>query len=138
MGIERLTERDCLHHSGVLRRTSIEWIDFLLDTFLVGVNEEIESVFLRYRISEGDHLLELPCGVDVQEREWDRRRIESLPRQVEEYGGILADRIEHDRFAEGCSGLSKDLYRLVFEFPQYRSRATHGGILGNQPEKAVL
>jgi hypothetical protein len=77
-------------------------------------------------IAEGDHLFEVPRRIDMEKWEWDRCGIEGLARQVEDDGGVLADRIEEDRVSEGRCRLSKDLYRFVFEFSEDACGAQHG------------
>ena len=42
-------------------------------------------------------------------------RIEGLHRQMHQHGGILADRIEHDRLGESRRDLAEDVDRLGFE-----------------------
>ena len=71
-----------------------------------------------YQSRNVDHLLELVAGVDVQQRERDRARIERLLRQPEQDRRVLADRVEHHRPLELGDDLAQDVDALGFERAQ--------------------
>jgi hypothetical protein len=82
---------------------------------MVGVHDEIEPELARGPITERDHVPELPGGIDVQQREWRLGRPERLPRQMQQYGGVLTDGIEQDGRAELRRRLAEDVDALGFE-----------------------
>ena len=67
--LERLAQRHRLHDMGVGVGAVVERVDLLANAVLVGVDQEIEAQPGRHLVAEGDHLAELPGGVDVKERE---------------------------------------------------------------------
>ncbi len=108
-GIERLAEGLGLHDVGVVGGPVVEGVDPAPESLVVGVDAHIKAEFRRRPVPEGDHLPELPGGVDVQEREGDRRWPEGLAGQVEQHRGVLADGIEHDRPLRRRHPLAQDL-----------------------------
>src|SRR6185503_10759381 len=64
--VERLLERLRLHDIGVNVRPVCEGSDACVDSVLVDVDEEIQAVATSGLIAKGDHLAELPRGVDVK------------------------------------------------------------------------
>ena len=58
------------------------------------MNQELKSLLRAETITEGDHLLELPGRVNVQEFKGEPSGIEGLLRQSDEYRGVLADGVE--------------------------------------------
>src|SRR5208282_1578267 len=82
---------------------------------IVGVHQEIELQPTRSCIAEGDHLTELPPGIDVQQREWWLSGIKCLARQMHHNSRILADRIKHHRVTELRYYLAHDADRLGFQ-----------------------
>ena len=95
------------------------------EPFLVGVHDEIEAELARGAIAEGDHVAELPGGVDVQQRERRLGRIERLARQMQQDGGVLADRIEQHRAAELRGGLAEDVDALGLQQVEMAQRRGH-------------
>ena len=71
---ERLAQRLRLHDVGVARRAVVERVDAVRQALGIGVDEQLEPVLLRHPVAEGDHLAELPRGVDVEQRERDAAR----------------------------------------------------------------
>ena len=113
--VERLLERLRFHDVGVQSRPVSERIDAHFHTLRVGVHQEIESESTRGLISERDHLPEFPCCVDVEQREREVRRMESLHRQVQHYGAVLADGIEHHGALALGDDLAHDVDALGFQ-----------------------
>ena len=64
---------------------------------------------LAISVAELDHLAELVGGVDVEQRERDRARVERLLRQPQQDRRVLADRIEHHRPLELGHHLAHDV-----------------------------
>ncbi len=77
---------------------------------------QFESEFAGPAVAEFDHLVELPPGVDVQQRKRQRGRMERLARQVQHHRGVLADRVEHHRTLALHHGLAEDVDAFGFEF----------------------
>ena len=79
---QRLLERFGLHHLRVGRGAVVEWIDVLLEPFAIDVHQEVDAVASRDGVAEGDHLPELPGGIDVEKRKRHPRRMERFQCQV--------------------------------------------------------
>ena len=101
-----------LHHLGVDRGRVVDRVDAARHAVLVGVHDEVEAQLARGAIAEGDHVAELPGGIDVQQRERRLGRIERLARQMQQHRGVLADRIEQHRRAELRRRLAEDVDAL--------------------------
>jgi hypothetical protein len=87
----------------------------LLDAIRIDVHEQINAQFLGHPIAKSGHFLEFPAGIDMEERERGLGRVERFHRKMKHHGGILADRIEHDRIGEGGCDFTKNVNRLSFE-----------------------
>ena len=85
------------------------------DRLGVGVDDQPRADLGGVAIAELDHLAELVGGVDVQQRERDRARIERLLRQPQQHRRVLADRIEHHRPLELGDHLAHDVDALGLE-----------------------
>ena len=68
---QRLLQRFGFHDLGVVGRSGVERIDAGLLAFDVAVYDQFDAMFARRSVAEGDHLAELPAGVDVEQRERD-------------------------------------------------------------------
>ena len=79
------------------------------------MNDQIEAEPSRGLVSEGDHLAELPCRIDMQKRKGQFSRMKCLHRKVQQYCRVLADRIEQDRIVTGRCDLSNDEDGFGFE-----------------------
>jgi hypothetical protein len=86
MGIERLFQSLRLHHIGVERGGVIDGIDVIRAAFLVDMHNEIETQFAHCPVPEGDHVLRLPPGIDVEQRKRRVLRPKRLPREMEKRG----------------------------------------------------
>ena len=80
--VERLAQPNRLHDVGVHVRTVVERVDVVAHAVLVDVHQKVEAELFRHVIAKGDHLAELPGGVDMQEGKWRLGRIKGLHRQV--------------------------------------------------------
>src|ERR1700740_2766440 len=76
--IERLLKGFCLHDIGVVRRAMSDGPDAFHSAARVGVGQEFKANFFGGSIPERDHLAELPTGVDMHQREWNRSWIKCL------------------------------------------------------------
>src|SRR3984885_4347094 len=100
MKVERMPQRLGLHDVGMARRTVAEWAYTRREPVAIDVNQKLETEFAHTLVAERDHLAKLPGGVDMQQRKRRLAGMESLHRQMQQYRGVLADRIEHDGLAE--------------------------------------
>jgi len=73
---------------------------------------------LRLAVAEGDHLAELPGGIDMQEREWRLPGIERLHGEMHHDRRVLADRIEHHWVVELRHHLAHDLDAFRLELAE--------------------
>jgi hypothetical protein len=69
-------------------------------------------------IAESDHFTEFPGGINVQQGKRKGRGMKSLHGQVEQDGGILADRIKENRVLELGDDLTEDVEAFGFELLQ--------------------
>ena len=67
--VEGLLQAVGLHDLGVQCRAVVEGVDVLLDAVGIDVDDEIEAEPLGGFIAEGDHVAELPAGIDMHQRE---------------------------------------------------------------------
>ena len=118
--VKRLPQSFGLHDVGVDRGTVRERRDILGLAARVGVHHEVKVVFRRHLVAEGDHFLELPAGIDMQKRERDAAGEEGLAGKVQQNGGILAHRIEHDRLFKLGGHLAENMDRFAFKGLQMR------------------
>jgi hypothetical protein len=110
-GIERLAQRDRLHDPGVLVRAVAE----RRHPIGVRVHPQVEPQPPGRVVPEGDHLPELPAGVDVQHGQRHPAWSEGLGRQVQQHRGVLADRVQQHRPAKRTGDLAQDVDRLCLE-----------------------
>ena len=113
--IECLLQGLGLHDVGVERGAVVQWVDVLLDPLGVDVDQQIHPGLLGHVVPEVVHRLELPAGVDVQEREGRRARVERLPGQVQHHRRVLPDRVQHHRVLGLRHHLPDDVHRLGLE-----------------------
>jgi hypothetical protein len=97
------------------RRTVAERADAAGQAVAVDVHDQRQAELLHPPIAKGDHLAELPGRVDVQQGEGRLGRMEGLHREMKQHRGVLADRVEDDRFAEHRGGLAQGMDGLGFE-----------------------
>ena len=125
--IERLLQGLRLHDVGVGRRRVADRVDAARQTLPVRMHDEVEAQRGGGAVAEGDHVAELPRRVDVQHREGRPLGKERLARQVQEDGGVLADRIEQHRLAELRRRLAEDVDALGLEQIEVGDRRVHAG-----------
>ena len=58
---------------------------------------------------------ELPRRIDVKHGEWRKLGVECFPGEVKQNRGVLANRVQKNRFAELSSCLAEDMYPLGLE-----------------------
>ncbi len=112
--IERLLQSLGLPHVGV-ERAVIEGVDAALDRFRVAVDQQFHPRLARGFFAQRVHRLELPGGVDMEQREGWRRGVEGLARQMEHHRAVLAHRVEHHRLLGLGDDLAHDVDALGFE-----------------------
>ncbi|MNL21692.1 hypothetical protein D3C87_1429950 [compost metagenome] len=118
--IERLAQSLGLHDVGIARRTVVERVDAVAHPVLIGVADEIETIFFGRTIPEGDHLAKLERRIHMQQRKWDLAGIEGLACQMQQDARILADRIHHHRPLKAGRHLAQNLDALGLEGLQMR------------------
>jgi hypothetical protein len=84
------------------------------------VHDELGVQALRGFVAEGNHFLELPAGVDVQQREGNATGEERLAREVQQHRGIFADGVHQQRLGELGRHLAHDVDALGFQPRQVR------------------
>lgn len=100
--VQRLFQRFGFHHGGVSLGVVGERTYSFGQPRLIDMDNELHPGFGRDPVAERDHLAELPRRVDVQERKGGQPGPKCLAGQVQHDGGILADRIQHDRPIRQC------------------------------------
>ena len=88
----------------------------LVDAFLHAAHDEFGSEFFRQFITILDGFLEVMSCVDVQQREWNLRRIESLVGEICYHDRILATRKEDDWTFELGSYFAEHVDRFCLQF----------------------
>ncbi len=116
--VERLLQRHRLHDVRVALGAVVERVDVLLAPFGVDPDQQLGAGLGHHAAAEGDHLLELPDRVDVQQRERDRPGVEGLLGEAEHHRGVLADRVQHHRLLELGDDLAQDVDALGLELAQ--------------------
>ncbi len=137
--VERLLEALRLPHVGVHRGSVVERVDAHRDAFGVLVDEQLHPRLGCHLLPHLVHRLELPGGVDVQERERRNRRVEGLAGQLEHDRAVLADRVQHHRSLALGDRLPHDLDAFGLEPLQVGERHGHAPVSGSSaaPGKPV-
>jgi hypothetical protein len=114
-----------LHDIGVHLAATGKRIDTRRQSLFIDVHAQINAQALGSLIAEGDHLPELPSGVDMQE--WEGRLCwpERLHCQVQQHRAVLADGVHQDRPLETGSGFAEDLNALCFELVEMGEFSRH-------------
>ena len=86
-----------------------------VDVVLHAAHHQANPHFGHGQISEDDHVLEVVPGVDVHDREGQRRRPERLRCHVQHDDRILATGEEQDGPLEAGRHLPEDVHRLCFQ-----------------------
>ena len=113
--VDRLLEPLGLPHVGVHGRPMIERVDALLDTLRILVHQQVHANAVRHAITELIHLMELPCGVNVQQRKRRQRRRERLDCEMQHHCAVFTDRIQHCGTLALRDSLAKYLNALGFK-----------------------
>mgnify|MGYP003349138318 CR=1 FL=1 len=92
------------------------------------MHQQLDSGFGGDAVAELVHLTELPRGVDVQQRERQRRWEERLLREAKHDRTVLAERVEHHRPLRLGDGLAEDVDALGLESLEM-SQPRHLGLL---------
>ncbi len=87
----------------------VERVDAGRHAIGIDVDDQVHAGLGGHAIAEGVHVTKLPGRIDMHQREGRRRRMERLGRQMQHDGGILADRIKHDRIAALGRDLADDV-----------------------------
>ena len=82
--VERLLQPFGLPHVGV-EGAMVKRIDIAFFRLRVLIDEQFHASLFRHLVAQIIHRLELPCRIDMHQRKWRRRRIESLARQMQHY-----------------------------------------------------
>ena len=123
-GVERLAQRLRLHDVGVARRAVVERVDAVAPAPRGWCGREARNrARAAIRSRKAIISLELPRGVDVEQRERDAAREEGLAREMQQDRGVLADRVHHHRPLEARGDLAEDLDALGFKSLEMRERA---------------
>ncbi len=69
-------------------------------------------------VTELIHLAEFPARIHVQQREWQRARVEGFTRQVEHHAGVFPDGVHHYRISELGGHFADNMNTFRFELPQ--------------------
>jgi hypothetical protein len=109
-----------LHHLRVDRRAGSDRRNAGGEPAFVDVNEQVHAHPRRGLIAKGEHLAKFPRRIDMQQGKRRLSRKERLLRHVQHDAGILADRIEHDRFGKLGHGFAHDVDRLRLKPAQAR------------------
>ena len=96
---------------------------------VMDVNDQIQSQFFCPRVSELDHLAELPGGVHMEQREWRCGRVESLHGQVQHHRGVFTDGIQHHRILSFRHHLPHDVDTFGFQPFEVSEVSAQGQVL---------
>jgi hypothetical protein len=118
--VEGLAQGLGLHHVGVEIGAVRDRADAAGEPLLVDMHDELDPELPRPPVAERDHVAELPGRVDMEQRKRQPARMEGLLGEVEEDGGILADRVEQDRVLGLRHDLAQDVDALGLEALQMR------------------
>ena len=113
--IECLLQGLGLHDVGVERGPVVQGVDVLLDPLGVDVDQEVHTGLPGHVVPEVVHRLELPAGVDVQERERRRAGVKRLTGQLQHHRRVFPDRVQHHRVLGLRHHLPDDVHRLGLE-----------------------
>jgi hypothetical protein len=126
MLVQRLLEALGFHDIGVLGTAVGEGVDALRHAIRVDVGNQIQAHFLDHLVAKTIHLLEFPARVHVHDRKRQLARKESLARQMQHHGRILADRVQHHRIIKLGGDLADDVDAFRLQLFQMRQFIDHG------------
>jgi hypothetical protein len=113
--VQGLAQSFRLHNRRMHRTAVRERPDTLTDAILIDVDDKLEAQSGSRLIPEGDHFLEFPAGINVQDRKWKGRRRKCFNSQMKKCGRILANRIKQYRVIEFRDYLTQDLNAFAFK-----------------------
>ena len=93
----------------------VKRVDPLSDTLHVGVYQHIQIIFFCCSVTKFDHLMKLPCGVDMEKWKGDFFGIKGFSGEMQHDGAVLSDRIKHNGFFAFCSYFPHDVDRLCLQ-----------------------
>jgi hypothetical protein len=123
--IEGLAQRLRFHDIGVAAVAVGERTGTLRQALPIDVHDQVEAEPLRRSVAKRGHLAELPRRVDVQDGKGQRSGMEGLAREVEEDGGVLADRVEEHRPLQLGGRLAQDEDAFGLELAQFTGEGRH-------------
>ena len=126
VAVERLLERERLHHVGVERRAGRDRVDAVSYALLVDMHGEVDAEPFRGGVAERDHVAELPGRIDVEQRKRQAARAECLDRKVQQHARILADRVKDGRAFEFGRGFAQDVNGFGLQPREMRRKAASG------------
>ena len=95
-----------------MKRAMVERVDPAGRGFGVLIDDQVHARFRRHPVTQLVHFLELPGGVDMQQRERRGRGVERQPGQVQHHRAVLANRIHHHRALSLCHHFAHDVDRF--------------------------
>ncbi len=115
---QRIQQRSGLQQAAAFLRAQAERVGAVVDSFGIGVHDQPRADLRAEAVAELHHFAEFVGGIDVQQRERDRARMERLLRQAHHHRGILADGVEHHRPLEFGGHFAQDMDAFGFQRPQ--------------------
>ena len=110
-----IQQRFGLQQSAAALRAQPERVRAVVDGLAIGVHNQLRADLGRVAIAKLDHLAKLVGGIDMQQRERDRRRMKSLLGQPQQDRRILADGVQHHRPLELGRHLAHNVDAFGFE-----------------------
>ena len=123
--VQRLLQGFGLHDVGVNGSTMGDRADAPADPVTIDVDEQLEAELGHAPVAEGNHLLELPQRVHVQQSNGRLGREEGLHGEMQQDGRVLADRVQDDGLAKSRGSFPQDMDALSFERLQVGIRGWH-------------
>ena len=93
-----------------------------VESLHVAFDNEAPSVFLGIPVTELEHLLEFPLGVDVHKGEGGTSGGKSLFGQTDHDGRVLTDAVEHHGVFKLCCNFADDVYGFCLKFFEVTQR----------------
>ena len=103
-----------------------ERVDALRHTVRVDVGDQVQAQVRDHLVAKRIHLLELPASIHMHHRERQLAGEERLAGQVQHYGGIFTDGIEHHRIIKLGGDLADDVDAFRLQLFQMRHFVEHG------------
>ena len=84
----------------------------------INVYQQFQTVFFHGLITKLDHFAEFPGGIHMQQRKWQRARIEGFTRQMQHDRGVFPDGVEHYRILKLGRHFTDDMDAFCFQLLQ--------------------